>query len=99
MLARLCRKISSAWLNKTGEVSNLLVAQQVFVQHLLELEKGGGLVPADVPQVIGAATPQVHRLGVPVFLDIYLVKGAVSVILDTENDRSGELIMFHQFNK
>ena len=80
-------------------VFDIVIAQLVLVHHVLQAEKGGGLVTADLAQVIGASATKGYQLGVGIFLDINLVKGAIGIVLYPENSASCKIIVLHEFNK
>lgn len=80
-------------------VFNVRTAQHVLFGHILQPEERGGLVFADIAQVIRATATKCHPLGVGIFLDIHFIKSIVRIILDTEYDAPHQFIMFHQFHK
>jgi hypothetical protein len=78
-------------------VYDLLVSQEVFVHHFLQLKQSSRFVPANISQVIGASAPEIHGFGIPVFLHIYFVERAVSIVPNAKDYRPGKFIVFHQF--
>ena len=78
---------------------NGVIKQEVFIYHILQPEKSRRFVPAYIAQIIRAATPQCHRFGIGIFLNVHFIKCAVIVVLHPKNNRTGQFIVFYQFNK
>ena len=50
----------SGWRRPKNAQLRFKTVEMILIQHLLELEQGGGLMAADVSQVIGALAPYGH---------------------------------------
>jgi hypothetical protein len=79
-------------------VDNAFVTQDILIQQLLELEKGGRFMPADIPEVIWAAAPDGKGPRVLILLDMDFVECGVVVILHPECHGAQQLIMFNEFH-
>jgi hypothetical protein len=79
-------------------ISDRLVAQDIFVQEFLQLQQGGGFMPANISQVVGATASYHECAWVPVFLDMHLVKGGIVIVLYPECDGPHEFVMLNEFD-
>src|SRR4030095_7307484 len=73
--------------------------QHIFIDHFLQLKKRGCLMPAYITKIIRTCTSDRKRFWIFYFLNIYLVKGGVNVILDPEYGGAKKIIIFNQLNK
>ena len=56
-------------------------------------------MPANIPEIIRAATTKGSGPGILEFLDIYFIIRRVAIILYTEHGRAEQVIIFHKLNK
>ena len=79
-------------------VPDIGITQHVLIDHVLQADERSRFMPANVAEVIGAGTPDGHRFGIGVFLDVNLVEDAVIIVLYPEHHTAHELIVLHHLH-
>ena len=63
-----------------------IVTNHIPVNHILQVKKCCCFMPADVSQVIRTGATQGQGTGIPVFLNMHLVKGVVVIVFYPETN-------------